>query len=52
MTIRIMTVDDYEGVHSLLVNTSGMGLNDVDDSREGMARYLSRNPEVLLRGHR
>jgi len=44
MTIRTMTVDDYEDVHALLVNTPGMGLNDVDDSREGITRYLSRNP--------
>ena len=39
-----MTIDDYEGVYSLWVNTPGMGLNRTDDSREGIAQYLRRNP--------
>ena len=39
-----MTIDDYDAVHALWLRTPGMGLNDVDDSREGIARYLRRNP--------
>lgn len=42
--IRIMTIEDYDGVYDLWINTPGMGLNTTDDSREGIARYLQRNP--------
>lgn len=41
---RIMTADDYDGVYDLWINTPGMGLNTTDDSREGIAAYLERNP--------
>lgn len=36
MIIRKMTIDDYEPVYELWINTPGMGLNDVDDSRAGI----------------
>jgi len=39
-----MTIDDYEGVYHLWINTPGMGLNTTDDSREGIDQYLRRNP--------
>ena len=42
--IRLMTMADYEAVYDLRINTPGMGLNTTDDSREGIARYLRRNP--------
>lgn len=44
MDIRIMTRDDYSGLYALWTACRGMGLNDVDDSPEGIARYLLRNP--------
>lgn len=44
MNFRIMTIDDYDGVYDLWINTPGMGLNTTDDSREGVAKYLRRNP--------
>lgn len=40
-----MTIDDYDRVYALWLSCKGMGLNDVDDSREGIARFLLRNPE-------
>lgn len=43
-TIRIMRVEDYDGVNDLWIHTPGMGLNDIDDSRTGIAAYLRRNP--------
>lgn len=46
MNIRIMTAADYDEVYSLWTSTPGMGLNNVDDSREGIARYLARNPNT------
>lgn len=43
-----MTIDDYEGVYDLWINTPGMGLNTTDDSREGIAKYLKRNPTTCF----
>lgn len=42
--IRNMTIDDYEKVYDLWISTPGMGLNDLDDSRAGIEKYLKRNP--------
>ena len=48
MTIRKMITDDYDSVYSLWINTPGMGLNTTDDSREGIAKYLARNPDTCF----
>ena len=42
--IRTMTKDDYDDVYNIWINTPGMGLNTTDDSREGIDKYLKRNP--------
>ncbi|MCM1468544.1 MAG: GNAT family N-acetyltransferase, partial [Alistipes sp.] len=42
--IRIMDIKDYEQVYDLWIHTSGMGLNTADDSKEGIEKYLRRNP--------
>ncbi len=39
-----MTIDDYEQAHALWLRTPGVGLRSWDDSREGIERFLSRNP--------
>ena len=44
ITYRVMTASDYDAVYDLWINTPGMGLNTTDDSREGIERYLKRNP--------
>lgn len=44
MDVRVMRIEDYDAVCALWLSCAGMGLNDVDDSREGIARYLARNP--------
>ena len=44
MNIRIMTIYDYEKVFNLWIGIEGMGLNSVDDSKDGILKYLSRNP--------
>ncbi|MCL2023210.1 MAG: GNAT family N-acetyltransferase [Oscillospiraceae bacterium] len=48
MTIRKMTIGDYQQVLSLWLATPGMGLNDVDDTQAGIGRYLERNPKTCL----
>ena len=46
MNIRPMTIADYDQLHALWLSTPGMGLNDLDDSREGIARFIARNPRT------
>ena len=48
MQIRIMTIQDYEGVYRLWQSTPGMGLNTTDDSRAGIFQYLNRNPNTCF----
>jgi ribosomal protein S18 acetylase RimI-like enzyme len=43
-TIRPMVIGDYDVVYRLWLDTPGMGLNPVDDCREGIEKYLRRNP--------
>jgi len=40
-----MTMDDYDAVYALWASLPGIGLHVHEDSREGMAYYLKRNPE-------
>ena len=46
MTVRLMTIDDYDEIYALWLSCKGMGLNDVDDTREGIERFLKRNPDT------
>lgn len=48
MQIRPMTASDYDPVYALWLSCKGMGLNDVDDSREGIEKYLRRNPKTCF----
>ena len=45
MEIRKLQTADYDSIYKLWLSCPGMGLNNLDDSREGIARYLARNPE-------
>lgn len=46
--LRIMTIDDYEQVYALWKQIQGFGIRSVDDSREGIQRFLRRNPEISV----
>ena len=48
MNIRKMTVKDYDEVYSLWTSCAGMGLNSLDDTKEGIERFLDRNPETCF----
>lgn len=48
MNIRIMTIEDYDAVYDLWLSCAGMGLNNLDDSREGIERFLKRNPDTCF----
>ncbi len=42
--IRSMAIEDYDKVHALWMQISGFGIRSMDDSREGVERFLDRNP--------
>lgn len=48
MIIRLLTNEDYPALYALWLQCEGMGLNDIDDSCEGIARYLARNPSTCF----
>lgn len=48
MDIRVMTIDDYEKVYGLWKTIKGFGIRSMDDSREGIARFLRRNPTTSI----
>jgi len=48
MNIRIMSTNDYDDVYNLWINTPGMGLNNLDDSKEGIEKYIERNPTTCF----
>ena len=41
--IRQMTIDDYEEVYKLWQGIHGFGIRSIDDSKEGVDRFLKRN---------
>ncbi|MCI8508448.1 MAG: GNAT family N-acetyltransferase [Lachnospiraceae bacterium] len=45
MLIRKMLINDYENIYELWVSCTGLGLNNLDDSKEGIRRFLERNPD-------
>ncbi len=46
--IRVMTIEDYDGVHALWMKIKGFGIRSIDDSREGVERFLKRNPTTSV----
>ena len=50
VTTRLVTIEDYDQIFALWNSTeqTKRALNPVDDSREGIARYLKRNPTTCF----
>ena len=48
MQIRAMTIEDYEQTAKLWRSIQGFGLRSVDDSKEGIRRFLLRNPGISV----
>lgn len=48
MQIRLMTIDDYENVHALWMTIKGFAIRSIDDSKEGVKRFLRRNPSTSV----
>ena len=48
MIVRTMTIDDYEGLYDLWMKIEGFGIRSIDDSIEGIERFLKRNPTTSV----
>mgnify|MGYP001057381469 FL=1 len=46
--IRVMTMEDYDEVYGLWMGIHGFGIRSVDDSREGVERFIRRNPDTSM----
>ena len=46
--IRTMTMEDYDEVHALWMSIKGFGIRSIDDAREGVERFLFRNPSTSV----
>ena len=46
--IRVMTTDDYEEVHNLWMSIHGFAIRSIDDSKEGVERFIRRNPKTSV----
>lgn len=46
--IRTMTIEDYDEVSALWHRIKGFSIRSIDDSREGVARFLKRNPDTSV----
>lgn len=43
-----MRIEDYDEVYALWKKIKGFGIRSIDDSREGVARFLNRNPTTSV----
>lgn len=48
MVIRKMKIEDYDNVYDLWMSCVGMGLNNLDDSKKGVDKFIQRNPDTCL----
>ncbi|MCF0136288.1 MAG: GNAT family N-acetyltransferase [Lachnospiraceae bacterium] len=48
MQLRAMTIKDYNQVHDLWMQIHGFGIRSIDDSYEGIERFLRRNPTTSV----
>lgn len=48
VTIKKMKLEHYDEVYALWESTPGVGMRSLDDSREGIEKYLKRNPDTCF----
>lgn len=46
--IRPMKIEDYPRVFALWKTIKGFGIRSVDDSKEGVERFIRRNPDISM----
>ena len=47
-TLHTMQVEDYEQVYDLWMTIDGFGIRSMDDSFDGVSRFLKRNPTTCV----
>lgn len=47
-TIRTMEIEDYKGLKALWMTIKGFGIRSIDDSKEGVERFIKRNPTTSV----
>lgn len=48
LTLNVMTAEDYPEVKKLWMTIRGFAIRSVDDSKEGVERFLRRNPTTSV----
>lgn len=48
IVVRTMNIDDYDGVKALWMTIHGFAIRSIDDSRDGVDRFLKRNPTTSV----
>ena len=46
--VRVMRIEDYDQIYALWSKIKGFGIRSIDDSREGIERFLKRNPTTSV----
>ena len=46
--LRVMQIEDYQNVYNLWMTIDGFGIRSIDDSYEGVERFLKRNPTTSV----
>ena len=46
--VRVMKIEDYDQIYKLWSKIKGFGIRSIDDSREGIERFLKRNPTTSV----
>ncbi|MCR5452239.1 MAG: GNAT family N-acetyltransferase [Lachnospiraceae bacterium] len=47
-SVRPMVMEDYDKVHDLWMTIDGFGIRSIDDSREGVLKFINRNPGLSV----
>ena len=48
VTVRSMQIEDYDRVYALWMTIHGFSIRTIDDSREGVERFLKRNRGISV----
>ena len=48
MAIRAMTIEDYPRLYALWMTIKGFSIRSIDDSEEGVRRFIARNPGISV----
>lgn len=48
MEFKYMTNEDYDNVYALWMTIEGFVIRSIDDSKEGIERFLKRNPDMSV----